>query len=329
MNMTKIRQVSELYRRTRRWFSAHRFLEVRTNAFGAVSGFDGYVRPFSAEYAPPHGSGRRLFLRTSPELEMKKLMFAGAGRIFQIARSFRNAEHDPAHRPEFDMLEWYSSGSRYRDAMRQAEDLLARAAGCGRIVFRNRRIRFGRRFERIRVKDLFREKTGIDLSSVQNRDEFLEAARGAGAGHIRKSASWDTIFFVLFLDKIEPELARMERPVILYDYPVQVASLAREVPCDTAFVERFEVCVCGLELCNGYSELTKRADHEERLKMVNGQRKQEGFEPLSIPADFLGSLPAGGMEMSGVALGMDRLAMIVTGSYDISGVIPFNPFSVT
>jgi lysyl-tRNA synthetase class 2 len=212
--------------------------------------------------------------------------------------------------------------------MRQTEDLLGRAAGRRKIVFRNREISFARRFERIRVKDLFRERTGIDLSSVQNRDGFLEAARKAGCGHIRQSASWDTIFFVLFLDKVESELSRMDRPVILYDYPVQVASLAREVPGDPAFVERFEAFVCGLELCNGYSELTVKADHEKRLKMVNGQRKQEGFEPLSIPLDFLDSLPSGAMEMSGVALGMDRLAMIVTGSGSIDEIVPYDPFQV-
>jgi lysyl-tRNA synthetase class 2 len=325
--MTSIRTISEIYRGTRRWFYANRFLEVRTNALGAVSGFDGYVRPFLAEYLPPRGPGRRLFLRTSPELEMKKMAFAGADRIFQIARSFRNAEHDPTHRPEFDMLEWYSRGTGYGGAMRQAEDLLRAIARPGRVLFRGRKIGLRGGYERIRVRDLFRETTGIDLAAVQDRAAFLDAARKAGSGHLRPEASWDTIFFVLFLDKVEPELARMDRPVILQDHPVQVASLARTVPGDPAFVERFEICVSGLELCNGYSEMTGLPEHRERLELVNGQRRMEGFGDLALPEDFLASLPAERMTLSGVALGMDRLAMVLTGTDSLDGIVPFDPFS--
>ena len=327
MDMTKIRLIADLYRRSRDWFHANRFLEVRTNAFGSVSGFDGYVSPFNAEYDPPRGAGRKLFLRTSPELEMKKLMFSGTSRIFQIARSFRNAEHDQTHRPEFDMLEWYSRGTSYRDAMLQTERFLRRIAAGTSFKFRGRTLRFGRPFERVSIRDFFREETGIDLARVQEREEFLKAAKKTGAGHLRPGASWDTIFFVLFLDRIEPALARMDRPVILHDYPVQVASLARSVPGDPAFVERFEICVCGLELCNGYSEMTGKAEHEERLKVVNRQRTQEGFEPLSLPPDFIKALPVRGMAMSGVALGMDRLAMIVTGAGTIDEIVPFDPFT--
>ena len=330
MDMNTLRSVAGIYRHTRRWFDSKKFIEVRTNAFGSAPGFDGYVAPFSAAYSPPGGQARRLFLSSSPEFEMKRLAFAGADRIFQVCRAFRNAEHDLTHRPEFDMLEWYSTGTGYRDAMRQTEDLVRhvsrKAGGRGEFVVHSRSVPLGKSFERIKVRDVFLEMTGIDLCLVQEREDFLEAARRLGITHIRQTASWDTVFFILFLDKVEAGLARIDKPVILCDYPVQLASLARTVPDDPRFVERFEISIQGLELCNGYSELTDRAGHSQRLELVNSQRRQEGFEPLAFPGDFLASLPEKAGKLSGVALGMDRLAMLVTGQDDIGGIVPFDPF---
>ena len=330
MDRYMLRRIDALYRRTRRWFHSRKFAEVRTNAMGPASGFDGYVRPFEVGYSRPGGESR-LYLASSPEFEMKKLAFGGSGKLFQIARAFRNAEHDPTHRPEFDMLEWYVPDTDYRDAMGQTEDLIRCAVretwGNSGIVFRGTKVRLDKPFVRIRMRDLFLEATGIDLARVQDRDDFLEAARNLGVTHLRPTASWDTVFFIVFLEKVEDRLRRMEKPVVLLDHPVQVASLAKQSAGSPEFVERFEVYVRGLELCNGYSELTDREGHLRRLELVNSQRRQEGFLDLAFPADFLASLPGAEARFSGVALGMDRLAMIATGSGDIAGVVPFDPFA--
>ncbi len=209
------------------------------------SGFDGYVVPFTTELKNKNGI-KNLQFCSSPEFEMKRIMseLGVDARIYQITKAYRQEEIDEIHSPEFNMLEWYKSGNDYRDSMKDFESIflsiLSKMKHGHKFIFNGRSIKAKKGFEKIRVKDIFLEKTGIDLSKVQEDGSFLEAARSVGAGHIPAGSSWDTIFFIMFLDKVERELANMDNPVILTDYPVQIASLAKNCPDEPFFCERFE-----------------------------------------------------------------------------------------
>ena len=321
-----LKQISDIYKITREWFGRNRFIEVHTASMAESSGFDGYVVPFTTELKSRNGT-KKLHFCSSPEFEMKRILAESSkdARIYQITKAYRQEEIDEIHSPEFNMLEWYVSGGDYRDSMKDFESfflhVLKKTGQGNRFSYNGRSIRASKNFEKIRIRDIFLEKTGIDLSKVQEGNSFQEAARSSGAGHIPDGSSWDTVFFIMFLDKVERELANIDKPVILYDYPVQIASLARNCSDELWFCERFECYIAGIELCNGYSELTDYEEHLRRFKVMNELRARLKVEAYPLPNRLMEAVKKGLPQSTGVALGMDRLCMLLTGAKNISEIV--------
>ncbi len=241
------------------------------------------------------------FLHTSPELCMKRLLAAGYPQLFQLCRCWRQGERGSRHLPEYTMLEWYRTGVDYRALMTECEALLAALAPAGKLVWQGRAIDLGPPWPRLSVAEAFARFAGTTP----------QAALAAGR--------FDEIIAL----QIEPHLG-WERPVFLIDYPTPLAALARRKPENPAVAERFELYAGGLELANAFSELTDPAEQRKRFEEEEGARRAAGKLPYPVPEAFLRELavmPAA----AGIALGVDRLIMLLTGMRNIDEVVAFTP----
>jgi len=246
------------------------------------------------------------FLHTSPELCMKRLLSAGYPRIFQITRCFRDGERGSLHIPEFTLLEWYKSCIDYCRMMEECEELIvhvARSLGHEeKIHYRGEKIDIRKPWERISVRDAFSRYSSVSLE------------------HALRSNCFDEIM----VEEIEPRFKEIQRPVFLYDYPVTLGALARVKKADPEVAERFELYMGGLELANAFSELTDAAEQRERFEEEQKDRRISGKVVYPMPEKFLSEL-SNMPEASGIALGVDRLAMIFTNSESIDDVVTFTP----
>lgn len=245
------------------------------------------------------------FLQTSPELCMKRLLTSGFNKIFQICRCFRKGERGDRHLPEMTLLEWYAAGWTYLDLMDQCESLigyLALRMGLGRrLIYQGHTVDLVRPWDRLSVDAAFRRFGGVTAQQALERDCFDE---------------------IMGLE-IEPRLG-LDRPVFLYDYPVQTGALARIKPSDPRLVERFELYLAGMELCNAFSELTDSLEQRARFEAQNQRRREKGSGAYRIPEPFLRDLEAM-PPAAGNALGLDRLVMLFTNSPTIDEVVAFTP----
>jgi len=275
--------------RLRSWFRDRGFVEVDTPQRVACPGIDVHVD------ALPAGPGR--WLATSPELEMKKLLAAGCGRIVQFGRAFRAGERGGRHAPEFAILEWYAAGQDYRDLVRETEELVrAAAAELGAAGVETRAPAWPAPFERERVDDAFGREAGWRPSAAFEEERFFED----------------------LVDRVEPALAR-RGAVFLLDWPAPAGALARRREDDPAVCERVELYLDGLEICNGFSELTDAREQRERFERDNAERRRRGLEPYPPDERFLDALAAV-PPCAGNALGIDRLLMALTGSPRLADV---------
>ncbi len=245
------------------------------------------------------------FLHTSPELCMKRMMAAGYEKIFQICRCWREKERGSLHLPEFSMLEWYRADSDYYSLMEECEGLIrfaARAIGRGeKIVFRSHEINLSDPWERISVKEAFRRYSKISMTGALEQNLFDE----------------------IMVQEIEPNLG-VERPMFIYDYPAQRGALARMKREDPTVAERFELYIGGLELANGFSELIDPAEQRGRFEIENANRQSFGKPIYSMPEKFLAELE-NMPPSSGIALGVDRLVMVLLDVETIDEVVAFAP----
>jgi elongation factor P--(R)-beta-lysine ligase len=312
----------------RRFFSERNFVEVETPALQRSPGLEPHLMAFATELEEPAAGPKPMFLHTSPEFAMKKLLVAGVPRLFQLAHCFRNGERGRLHHPEFTMLEWYRAGAGYRDLMADCEALLRAclaAAGCDAFTWQGRAADPVRPWTYISVAEAFERFCRIDLLATApdplapSLGMLAEAARPLGiAAH--EGDDWEDLFFRIFLERIEPELG-IGAPAILYDYPVSMAALARAKPEDPRLAERFELYVGGLELANAFGELTDAA--AQRRRFLADQAKKKARYGLSYPIDedFLAALAHGMPESAGIALGVDRLVMLASGAQHIDDVL--------
>ncbi len=313
----------------REFFEGRGFVEVETPALVRSPGLEPHLHAFATRvFDPVKGEDKTFYLHTSPEFAMKKLLAAGMTRIWQMTHVFRNRERGPTHHPEFTMLEWYRAGASYRDLMAECEALLAycqHASGAKALSRRGRKADATAPFERLSVAEAFAHYCGVDLLATApdplfpDRELLARAAEKAGiAPH--EGDDWETLFFRIFLERIEPNLG-LGAPTILYDYPLSMAALARRSPADPRLAERFEVYACGLELANAFSELTDPV--EQRARFLRDQARKEALygEKVPIDEDFLAALRSGLPECAGIALGFDRLVMLLTGAEDIEEVL--------
>ncbi len=314
----------------RRFFAMRDFAEVETPALQVSPGLEPHLIAFETELVEPFrdGARARLYLHTSPELAMKKLLAAGLPRIFQLARCFRNGERSATHHPEFTMLEWYRAGAGYRALMADCEALLRdvlAAVPATALVRGDRRCDPGADWEYLTVAEAFRRDAGIDLLATAPDPLAPDAARlRAEAKRIgvftNPADTWEDVFFRIFLARIEGGLG-IGAPTVLYDYPASMAALSRLKPDDARLAERFEVYVAGLELANAFSELTDAAEQQRRFE-ADVARKRELFgSAYPIDADFIAALDHGLPDCAGIALGVDRLVMLATGAGRIEDVL--------
>lgn len=245
------------------------------------------------------------FLHTSPELCMKRLLAAGFDRIFQLCHCWRADERGTRHLPEFAMLEWYRAEADYRDLMQECEELVrsvANAAGHGTSIrYRGRVVELTGEWERISVREAFNRYTGTTM----------------------ERALADDSFDLLMVEAIEPNLGQ-ERPTFLHDYPAERSALARLSGADPTVAERFELYIGGLELANAFSELTDPVEQRQRFEAEAADRaaRQRTVYPLPEPfLNELSALPAA----AGIALGVDRLIMVLLDAATIDDVVPFTP----
>jgi len=300
-------------------FASRGFVEVETPALQRSPGLEPHLRAFATTLERPGEAAAPMFLHTSPEYAMKKLLVAGMPRIFQRARCFRNGERGATHHPEFTMLEWYRVGASYLDLIEDCEALLC-ASGAALFAWQGRVCDPHAAWERLTVAESFARYCGIDiLATVENLDALAEAARPLGlAPHA--GDSWEDLFFRIFLSSIEPKLG-IGVPTVLYEYPISMAALARAKPSDPRLCERFELYVCGLELANAFGELTDAAEQRKRFAADQAKKRALYGEAYPIDEDFLAALEFGLSESAGIALGFDRLVMLATGAPHIEDVL--------
>jgi len=299
----------------RSWFGAQGFVEVDPPALQVSPGNEAHLHAFRTDWLAPGGEKRARYLHTSPEFAMKKLLAAGEERIFALSHVFRNREAGDLHAPEFTMLEWYRAGTPYEAIMADTVALVRTAAGAVRaeaLRFRGRSADVSAEAERLPVVDAFRRHAGIDLAGLLGDRDGL--AQAAGAAGIRTAAddTWSDIFSRILSEKVEPALGTPHM-TLLTDYPAAEAALARPKPGDPRFAERFELYAAGVELANGFGELTDAGEQRRRFMGEMDEKMRVYGERYPVDEDFLAALsdmpPA-----SGVALGLDRLVMLLTGA---------------
>lgn len=306
----------------RHFFAREGFTEVETATLQLSPGNEAHISAFGVDLLAPSGEASRLFLHTSPEFACKKLLAAGEERIFTFARVFRNRERGPLHHPEFTMLEWYRAEEPLERLMEDCAGLLvaaAEAVGAERFAYRGASIDPFAEPEAISVCEAFDRYAGIDLAAVLGDRDAL--ARAAARDGIRVTAddSWSDLFSKIVSEKVEPALGR-ERATILCDYPLSEAALARPKQDDPRFAERFELFACGVELANGFGELTDPAEQRRRFTAQMEKRRRIYGDDYPIDEDFLEAL-AHMPQASGIALGFDRLVMLASGAERIEQVL--------
>jgi lysyl-tRNA synthetase class 2 len=275
-----------------------------------------HLAAFRTEQISPTGETRPLFLHTSPEFAMKRLLVAGAGPIFQLARVWRNNEGSDRHAAEFTMLEWYRPGASMADLIAETHALL-RATLPPVVTCRAITTNLAN-CEILTVADAFARYAGADVLATANDAAALANQSGT---RLREGESWEDLFFRLLLERIEPHLGQ-NRPTFLTHWPAAQAALARRDPADPRVAERFELFVCGMELANAFVELTDA--EEQRARFLEDRTRRAalyGETGWPMDEDFLAALTHGMPEAAGIALGFDRLAMIASGADRIDQVM--------
>lgn len=313
----------------RAFFANEDFIEVETPALQASPGNEAHLHAFTTHFLDNDLSQRPLYLHTSPEFACKKLMAAGESRIVNFARVYRNRERSPLHHPEFTLVEWYRAHAGYETLMADCAALLREAAttaGVTKLRYRGKEADPFLELERISVADAFQHYVGIDLLATipddplapPDRDALAKAASDAGV-RIIADDTWSDVFSHVLNQKIEPFLGE-GRGTILDAYPAHEAALARRNPADPRLSERFELFVCGVELANGFGELTDPAEQRRRFMLEMDEKERIYNERYPLDEALLALLPAM-PPTSGIALGLDRLIMLATNAHRIEDVL--------
>jgi lysyl-tRNA synthetase class 2 len=312
-------------RALRAWFGDQGFTEVETGILQISPGNETHLHGPRTELTHPDGARVSRYLRTSPEFACKKLLAAGETRIFEFARVFRDREQGDLHLPEFTMLEWYRANAPYEAVIADTCDVIARAAratGISQFSFRGQSADPYAQPERLTVAAAFKGFATIDLlSTIAGGAGDRAALARAAEKKVRIAAddTWSDIFSKILVEYIEPRLGQ-GRLTVLYEYPVVEAALARVKPGDPSVAERFEVYACGVELANGFGELTDASEQRRRFNEAMDQKMRRYGERYPLDEDFLAAV-AQMPQASGVALGFDRLVMLASGALRIDQVV--------
>ena len=309
----------------RAWFDGQGFAEVETAILQVSPGNETHLHAPRTELAGAGGERATRYLRTSPEFACKKLLAAGEAKIFELARVFRDRERGDLHLPEFTMLEWYRANTTYDAVMADSVVIIAHAAqatGIGRFSFRGRIADPFAEPELLTVAAAFERFAGIDLLATIDGGEGDRAALAAAATEqvrITDDDTWSDIFSKVLVEHVEPNLGQ-GRLTVLFEYPTPEAALARAKASDPRVAERFEVYACGVELANGFGELTDAREQRHRFTLAMDEKQRRYGERYPLDEDFLDAV-AKMPEASGVALGFDRLVMLASGALRIDQVV--------
>ena len=282
-------------------FKNQGFHEVSTPTLVPIPSIEPNLEVFQTELGTSKGVKRDGYLIMSPEFSIKKLLAAGIGNCFEIAKCFRNEEEvSPLHNPEFTMLEWYRTNADYTDVMRDFEDLFVKIIGSDKLIYQGATYDITRPWPRISFEEAFAKYAGKKIEDVKDED-----------------------FYKIFFNEIEPKLRDSKKPAIIYDYPISQASLARKKESDPRFAERFEVFLAGIELGNCFSELTDSAEQKKRFESDLAERRSQGKTDYPIDEDLIEALKSGLPRVSGIAVGVDRLVMLAADVPSISDTLFF------
>lgn len=311
----------------RNWFAAEDFIEVECGALQISPGNETHLHAFSSKFLDEDGSpNTELFLHTSPEFSCKKLLAAGETKIVDFARVYRNRESGPLHAPEFTMVEWYRTGASLQDIMQDTVNLVkvaALATAANQLEWKNHISDPSATPEYLTVTDAFKRYADIDLDAVLDDTKAFRSAAARSGVSVSEDTEWTDIFSAILVTKIEHNLG-MNQLTFLYRYPICEAALARPCADDPRFAERFELYGCGVELANGFGELTDPIDQRKRFEDDMNLKLALYGENYPIDEDFLDAL--GHMpDASGVALGFDRIVMLCSGARRINDVL-WTPF---
>ncbi|NOU53179.1 elongation factor P--(R)-beta-lysine ligase [Pseudoalteromonas sp. JBTF-M23] len=309
--LATLKQRAEILATIRSFFASKGVLEVETPSLCRASVTDVHLASFKTRFVGPNNQdGLDLYLQTSPEFAMKRLLAAGSGPIYQLAKAFRNEESGRHHNPEFTMLEWYRPGfDEYAlmDEIEQLMQLLLQCAPCTRVTY----------------QQVFVDVLGLDPLSA-SLEELKQCASEHGYSDIaNRETHPDTLLQLLFCMEIEPKIG-IDAPCFVYHFPASQAALAKLDEADPRVAGRFELYYQGMELANGFNELTDAKEQASRFEQDNQLRVQMGLSPVAIDQHFIAALQHGLPQCSGVALGVDRLIMLALNKSHISDVLAFD-----
>jgi elongation factor P--(R)-beta-lysine ligase len=310
----------------RMWFETQGFVEAEPGCLQVSPGNEAHLHAFRTTLTSTNLSRRELYLHTSPEFAMKKLLAAGEEKIFAFAPVFRNREQGALHAPEFTMLEWYRAGAPYRQLWDDCGAILraaAKAAGREQWGYKGREANAATEPERLTVDEAFAKFAGIDLTLTYtnqgtDRDALAEKARRERIS-FGPTDTWADLFSRILTDKVEPHLG-LTQPVILDRYPLALSALARPIAMSPKHAERFELYCCGIELANGFGELTDPVRQRQTLEAEMDLKSRIYGDRYPLDEDFLAAL-AHMPPASGCALGLDRLVMLAAGATSVDQVI--------
>lgn len=335
----KVRE--KFFKLVRRFFNKKGFLEIHTPTLVESGGVERYIDPFSTHYKGNNGQQHKFYLPTSPEFALKEALTAGLEKIFEISKSFRNSgENSNIHRPEFFMLEWYRAYCGYEKLFKDCRKLISfltrKQNGTTQIHYQGHTIDTDS-LSVFTVRELF-ARDGIELDCyttdperfIYDTEQILfggaSAVRqnGTPAGYVRLSQlTKEDLFFKYFMERVECRLG-FDKPAVVKDYPIEMCTLSNKCSYSDLYGERFELYIAGIEIANGFGELNDPAAQSESFNDTLEFRKSSGKEPIAYPERFIHSLKYGMPPSAGIALGLERLLMLLTDTADINDLSLFD-----
>lgn len=312
----------------RAYFKGRNFHEVETPLLVNTPSTEPFLEVFETELVDDLGNKEKRYLPTSPEFAMKKMLAHKSGSIFQITKSFRNGEgKSPKHSPEFTILEWYEVGGDYMSVVADFEKLMKKLliqidilrGDSPKLKYQGKEYSLETPWERISVVEAFQKYAGVGEEEMLDEEKLKKWGQRKGY-QVDMETTWEGIWNQILANEIEPELGK-QGPTVLYDYPSAQAGLAKKKPGDPRYAERAEVYLAGMELANIFSELTDSTEQEARCKSDLAERKKSGKKEYPMDIAFIEALKKGMPETGGIAVGVDRLVMLMTNAKEIGEVI--------
>jgi len=322
MDLELIKARSRVVQLMRQWFSDQGFSEMLTPRLVGLPGQEPYLEPFWTRLRKESGEGseRDAALITSPEYAMKRLLAAGLDKIYDLGPCFRNGEPwDGTHDPEFLMAEWYRRDAGLTELMDDTEAMFHWVTSQ---IHNSKFIIQNPDFRRLTVEEAWREYAQVELAPLLgDRAAMAELCSSRFMQSVSPNDDWDDLYFKIFLSEIEPKLG-LEQPTFLYRYPASMAALARRSADDPRWAERVELYIGEMELANGFAELCDPMEQRQRFIEERELKSKQGKKVWALDERFLADLPRMG-NAAGIAFGVDRLAMLLTGAKSINDILPF------